>query len=151
VPFLIYKYYHFSLCQISVISITKRSQLPRHSIFHAISSNLFSRTINMAQNATMVWNSNGLAPNITNLDQCTLALCDIKQWGSVNYLPSLTANAIYGGLFAIFFCIHLIFVCIYRTWSYSAPMCLGLTLEVLGYFGRLAMHYNIFNTNLFLV
>ncbi|KAG0649575.1 Himeic acid A biosynthesis cluster [Hyphodiscus hymeniophilus] len=64
----------------------------------------------------------GIASNISNIDQCTPALCDINLYGTVNYIPSL-----------------------------PVAMSFGLILEVLGYIGRLSMHYNVFNENLFLI
>ena len=94
----------------------------------------------------------GVAPNISFIEtQCTPALCNITMYGTVTYVPSLWSNLIYGLLFALFLFVQLIFVCVYRTWSYSFAMSAGLVLEIVGYYGRIAMHYNVFNTNLFLM
>jgi hypothetical protein len=94
----------------------------------------------------------GIAPNISFIEtQCTPALCNVTMYGTVTYVPTLWGNLIYLALFALFLFVQLIFVCIYRTWSYSFAMSAGLFLEVIGYYGRIAMHYNVFNTNNFLV
>lgn len=94
----------------------------------------------------------GIAPNISFIEtQCTPSLCNITLYGTMTYLPSLESNLIYCLLFALFLFINVVFVCIYRTWSYSVAIAAGLVLEIVGYYGRLAMHFNIFNMNLFLM
>ncbi|TAQ90541.1 hypothetical protein B7494_g1120 [Chlorociboria aeruginascens] len=93
----------------------------------------------------------GIAHNITNVSQCNVQLCDIKLWGQVQYVPSLFGNVLYLAIFALFLCTQLIQVYFYRTWSYTFAMFAGLLLEVLGYYGRIEMHNNIFESNPFLL
>ena len=142
---------NFSFLLSDLCHLNDKKDRISHSIPNFLSSlNLLSKTLNMSQNLTGL-GLPGIASNISNIDQCTPALCDIYLWGTVTYVPSLPANAIYAVLFALILCVQMIYVCIYRTWSYSIAMSFGLILEILGYIGRLAMHYNVFNENLFLV
>jgi len=92
----------------------------------------------------------GIAANITYISQCTPKLCDMK-YATMAYVPNLYANEIYLATFAIFLVIQLVMVLPYRTWSFTAMMFFGLVLECIGYWGRLAMHFNIFLSTPFLM
>jgi hypothetical protein len=93
------------------------------------------------------------------LNNSTLAIwpfCDLQttcnlQFASVEYFPSLSGNVIYGGIFVLLALIQLVQGIRYRTWSFLFLMLLGLILEVLGYVGRLGLHYNPFLKNPFLL
>ncbi|KAH8598954.1 RTA1 like protein-domain-containing protein [Bisporella sp. PMI_857] len=92
----------------------------------------------------------GIAANITFLSDCTPKLCDMK-YATMDYRPNLIANEIYLAFFALFLVIQVIMVCPFRTWSYTAMMFLGLALECIGYWGRIAMYFNIFMSTPFLI
>lgn len=143
-PFPVYKYFTI-LLSIRYLSIDLSSQI---NVFPQI---FFSTTAKMSQNISAL-HLPGIAPNISFIEtQCTPALCNVTMYGTVTYIPSLYGNLIYGALFALFLVVQLIFVCIYRTWSYSFAMSAGLFLEIIGYYGRIAMHDNVFNVNYFLM
>jgi uncharacterized membrane protein len=93
----------------------------------------------------------GVASNITYLLQCTPALCDMSTYATVTYVPNLVWNEVYLGIFATLLLIQLIMVCFWRTWSYTTMMFFGLLLECIGYYGRILMHKNIFDSNPFLM
>lgn len=82
--------------------------------------------------------------------QCTLALCPIES-AFVSYDPSLTGNIFYAALFGILLVAQLGLGFRYRTWSFMSGMCAGLLLEVVGYAGRIMMHYDPFSNNNFLM
>ncbi|KAG9244915.1 RTA1 like protein-domain-containing protein [Calycina marina] len=92
----------------------------------------------------------GIAANITYLSDCTPKLCDMK-YATMEYVPNVYANELYLALFAIFLVVQLIMVFPYHTWSYTFMMFLGSILECVGYWGRLAMHFNIFMETPFLI
>lgn len=92
----------------------------------------------------------GVASNITYLLQCTPTLCDMK-YATVTYVPNLVWNESYLGIFAFVLIAQIIMVFFYRTWSYTSFMFCGLALECIGYYGRIAMHKNIFDTTPFLM
>ncbi|RVX72385.1 hypothetical protein B0A52_03573 [Exophiala mesophila] len=65
-------------------------------------------------------------------------------WGYVNYLPSIAANVVFVVLFAIGLIAQAVLCFRLRTWGFSIAMLLGITLEVIGYGGRIGMHYDVF-------
>ena len=82
---------------------------------------------------------------------CTPATCSVKDCGQINYIPNLGANAFYMTVFLLLL-ISQIFLCArYKTWGFLIGMFGGITLEVLGYGGRIWLHNNIFNFNGFLL
>jgi len=89
-------------------------------------------------------------PNLNNADGCTLATCPIE-YATVDYDPTLAGNALFLALFGLFLFIQTFQLWRYRTWSYSIAMMSGLLLEVVGYVGRVMMHYNPFLPNPFLM
>jgi hypothetical protein len=99
----------------------------------------------------MEWNSTNF--NQTLLDDpdlCTLDTCPLDL-AYVEYIPSLAGNALYLALFAIILLIQGGLGVYYKTWTYMIAMCAGLLLEVLGYAGRIQMHYNPFPEEPFLL
>lgn len=84
-------------------------------------------------------------------DNCAQYHECIVAWGYLNYLPNVAANAIF---IAIFF-IGLIAQCFlgwrHRTWGYTIAMLIGTILEVVGYGGRIGLHYDVFIDSWFIM
>lgn len=83
-------------------------------------------------------------------DECTLQTCCLDR-GSVNYLPSLAGNIIYLAIFAVLMITQAFLGIRYKTWGFMVGMVVGTLGEVVGYGGRVWMHYSIFAQNPFLV
>ncbi|KAI9654627.1 MAG: hypothetical protein M1821_005834 [Bathelium mastoideum] len=82
---------------------------------------------------------------------CTPAICSVPDCGQIKYIPTIGGNATYLAIFVLLLIAQL-FLCIrYKTWGFLVGMFGGLTLEVLGYGGRVWLHDNIFNFNAFLL
>lgn len=81
---------------------------------------------------------------------CTLSLCPLD-YAFVRYDPSLGGNIFYAILFGVLLLAQLALGIRYRTWSFMGSMCGGLVLEVVGYAGRVLMHYDPFSNNNFLM
>ncbi|KAF4761369.1 hypothetical protein N7455_012618 [Penicillium solitum] len=82
-------------------------------------------------------------------DYCTLAICPITE-AHVEYVPSLAGNAFYLAVFAVLLVAQVVLGIRYRTWGYLGGLFGGLVLEIIGYAGRLQMHYNPFLFNPYL-
>ncbi|KAH8883783.1 putative RTA1 domain protein [Thozetella sp. PMI_491] len=83
-------------------------------------------------------------PRITvPYSQCTLELCPIEA-AQLPYAPNLAGNVLYLGIFGTCLVGNLALGLWFRTWGYLVAMSLGTLLEVLGYVGRVQMHYNPF-------
>jgi hypothetical protein len=89
-------------------------------------------------------------PNVANIYECTLSTCPISL-ANVNYDPSLAGNALFLAIFALLLVIQAFQTFRYRTWSFSCAMMSGLVLEIIGYLGRVQMHFNPFDANPFLM
>ncbi|CRL21241.1 RTA1 like protein [Penicillium camemberti] len=76
-------------------------------------------------------------------DYCTLATCPLTE-AYVEYVPSLAGNAFYLAVFAVLLVAQIVLGIRYRTWGYLGGLFGGLVLEVIGYAGRLQIHYNPF-------
>jgi len=76
-------------------------------------------------------------------DECTLSTCPLAE-AQVNYIPSLAGNAFFLAIFGLLLLLHVGLGVRYRTWGVLVVMFGGNVLEVLGYFGRVMMHYNPF-------
>jgi len=76
-------------------------------------------------------------------DDCTLELCPIIA-AQLPYDPNLAGNVLYLSIFSACLVINAVLGVWFRTWSYMIAMLLGCFLEVLGYIGRIQMHYNPF-------
>jgi hypothetical protein len=85
----------------------------------------------------------GLPVPTVPYDQCTLQLCPIVD-AQITYAPNLAGNVLYLSIFSFCLVCNLILGLWYRTWGYLVAMILGCTLEILGYVGRIQMHYNPF-------
>lgn len=82
-------------------------------------------------------------------DYCTLDLCPMSE-AYVFYVPSLAGNALYAAIFGLLLAAQLVLGIRYKTWGFMAGLCGGLILEVIGYAGRIQMHYNPFRFDPFL-
>jgi hypothetical protein len=89
--------------------------------------------------------------NYTILQQdCTLQTCCLNQ-GTVNYIPTLAGSITYTAIFVLLLTSQLGLCLWYRTWTFMIGMIFGLICEILGYAGRIWMHYRIFDMNPFLM
>jgi hypothetical protein len=89
-------------------------------------------------------------PRVNNNLGCTIGTCPLTD-ATILYIPSLGGNAFYLAAFALIFFIQAFQLWRYRTWSFSCSMMVGLVLEVVGYVGRVQMHFNPFLPNPFLM
>ena len=88
-------------------------------------------------------------PTITvPYDQCTLELCPIAA-AQLPYVPNLAGNALYLSIFSTCLVANAVFGIWYRTWGYMVSMMIGCMLEIIGYTGRVQMHFNPFPQNPF--
>jgi hypothetical protein len=81
-------------------------------------------------------------------DECTLQTCPIAE-AQLPYAPNLAGNVLYLAIFSFCLLFNLIVGVWSRTWGYMVAMSIGCLLEVLGYVGRVQMHYNPFPQNPF--
>ena len=81
---------------------------------------------------------------------CTLQTCSVST-GTVPYQPNVGGNAFYATLFATFLVIQLYLGIRTKTWSFTVPMLFGLILEIAGYIGRILLHDNPWDFNLFIL
>lgn len=89
-------------------------------------------------------------PQMNNVGGCTLETCPLSM-ASVHYDPSLVANTFFLTFFAGMLLIQAIQAWQFKTWSYSIAIMSGLVLEIIGYVGRIQMHFNPFDPNPFLM
>src|ERR1700761_7880325 len=82
---------------------------------------------------------------------CTVQTCSVKEYGQIQYIPTLAGNAIYAGIFAVLLVSQLVLGVRYKTWGYLAGLVFGLALEIVGYAGRIMLHNDIFDKNAFIV
>ncbi|KAF7552550.1 hypothetical protein G7Z17_g4242 [Cylindrodendrum hubeiense] len=75
---------------------------------------------------------------------CTLDLCPIE-WSVYKYQPNLAANIIFIVIYAIAMGVHVYLGFRWRAWWYMVFMMLGCIVEIIGYIGRILMHYNPFS------
>jgi hypothetical protein len=83
-------------------------------------------------------------------NQCTLDTCPVAA-AQLPYAPNLAGNALFLSIFCISLLANLVLGIWCRTWGYLVAMVLGCVLEVLGYVGRVQMHYNPFPEDPFLL
>ncbi|RAL58755.1 hypothetical protein DID88_009170 [Monilinia fructigena] len=91
--------------------------------------------------------------NITllmNPHLCTLDTCDLSL-ASFEYLPTVAGNTIYAVVFGILLFAQLGLGIKFKTWGYMVAMIFGLILEIVGYIGRILLHYSPFDNNDFLM
>ncbi|KAK9329094.1 RTA1 like protein-domain-containing protein, partial [Lipomyces starkeyi] len=79
---------------------------------------------------------------------CTLQTCTLAQ-AHFTYLPNLCGNSFYAAWFGLLVILQILLLVRYRIWGYSVAMFGGLVLEILGYVGRIQMHFNPFTRNPF--
>jgi len=89
--------------------------------------------------------SSGLPPTF-----CTLETCSRDQ-SFLNYSPNLAGNVLYLTVFAALLLAQTGLGFWYRTWGFLIGMFTGLTLEVVGYAGRLILRKNPFLIGNFLL
>lgn len=58
------------------------------------------------------------------------------------YYPNLGVNALYLAIFSFLLLLNVVYVLRYRLWTYAFAVSASCLLELLGYVGRVAMHYN---------
>ena len=84
-------------------------------------------------------------------ENCTYETCSVEDYGQIRYIPSLAGNAFYVALFALFLIVQLFLGVRYRTWGFLVGMFGGLALEIVGYLGRILLHFNVFDFNNFII
>lgn len=89
-------------------------------------------------------------PRVNNNADCTLATCSLSN-GPIDYDPTLVGNTLYLAIFGLILIVQVFQLFCYRTWSFSCAMISGLVLEVIGYLGRVQMHFNPFQPNPYLM
>jgi hypothetical protein len=90
-------------------------------------------------------------PQMNNVGGCTLDTCTLSM-ATVHYDPSLVANSFFlSNILRRHLLIQAIQAWQFRAWSYSMSIMSGLVLEIVGYVGRVQMHFNPFNPNPFLM
>jgi hypothetical protein len=82
---------------------------------------------------------------------CTLATCSVKEYGQIQYIPTLAGNAIYAGIFGVLLACQIFLGVRHKTWGYLVGMVFGLLLEIVGYVGRIMLNDNIFDKNSFII
>jgi hypothetical protein len=82
------------------------------------------------------------SPNF-RLSDCTLSTCPI-QWAELLYDPSLAGNVLFLSIFSLLLTLQVILGWYYRTTGMTVAISIGLALEIVGYTGRILMHYNPF-------
>lgn len=84
--------------------------------------------------------------------KCTLDTCPLTwKQAHFNFVPSLSGNIVLVAVFGLILLAQLGLGIRYKTWGFLAGMIGGLTLEVVGYTGRVLMHNNPFIKTPFLM
>ncbi|KAK0653654.1 Sphingoid long-chain base transporter RSB1 [Lasiodiplodia hormozganensis] len=89
-------------------------------------------------------------PNFDPGDYCTLDLCPLD-FANFTYVPTLAGNLTYLAIFGVLLIAQCILALRYKTWGFLVGMFGGLLLEILGYVGRVQLHYNPFPFDPFLM
>ena len=97
----------------------------------------------------------GLPPNfnltlVNNTDLCTFQTCPLIL-AHVLYIPNLAGNVLYLVIFGLAIVAQVFLAIKYMTPGYGIAVFGGLLLEVVGYAGRIQMHYNPFKQAQFLM
>ncbi|KAH7039905.1 putative RTA1 domain protein [Microdochium trichocladiopsis] len=82
-------------------------------------------------------------------ETCTLETCPIE-YAQITYTPSLGGNIAYAVILGLILVAQLGLGIRYKTWGFMVGMVGGLALEVVGYAGRIPLHYNPFKFDPFL-
>lgn len=137
------------------LGLTSRAQLRLHvnrfqRNFRSTLSSLLPRH-NTFNRQPLLITMPDVACNYTILQQdCTLQTCCLNQ-GTVNYIPTLAGNITYAAIFVPLLALQLGLCLWYRTWTFMVGMVCGLLCEIIGYAGRIWMHYSIFDMSPFLM
>ncbi|KAK9250323.1 RTA1 like protein-domain-containing protein [Lipomyces tetrasporus] len=83
-------------------------------------------------------------------EDCTLQTCTLAQ-AHFTYVPSLAGNAFFVGWFSLLIVLQVLLVIKYKIWGYFVAMSGGISLEILGYIGRIQMSYNPFTMSPYLL
>ena len=81
---------------------------------------------------------------------CTVETCPLS-CAQVEYLPTLTGNAIYAAAFGLLLLAQLGLGIKCKSWGFMVGMTCGLVSELVGYAGRIMLHDNPFNFNNFIM
>ena len=81
---------------------------------------------------------------------CTVGTCPLS-CAQVDYIPTLVGNTVYAAAFGILLIVQIGLGIKYKTWGFMVGMICGLLIEVVGYAGRILLHYNPFNFNNFIM
>lgn len=82
-------------------------------------------------------------------EYCTLGTCPLSE-ANFTYVPNLAGNLIYIALFRAMLLSQVVLGIRWKTWGYQVGMFGGLALEIIGYAGRIQLHYNPFPFDPFL-
>ncbi|KAK4215380.1 sphingoid long-chain base transporter RSB1 [Rhypophila decipiens] len=94
-----------------------------------------------------------LPPNVVVFgpgSNCTVDICPL-QFSVYGYRPSLAANISLIALYAVAAVIHIYLGFRWKQWWFMACMLLGAANAIIGYIGRVMMHYNPFNFAAFML
>lgn len=83
--------------------------------------------------------------------ECTYATCSVKEDGQIEYIPTLPGNIAYAGIFFFLLMLQVFFGIRHKTWGFLVGMICGITLEIVGYAGRILLHDNVFEKNYFII
>jgi hypothetical protein len=83
-------------------------------------------------------------------ESCTIGTCSLDFAYSA-YQPTFLGNLVYAIVFSICLIAHVIYGFRNRTWGFTACFFCGLVLEIIGYTGRMLMHYNPFKQTNFML
>jgi len=95
--------------------------------------------------------SNSTANPSFDPENCTYATCSVKEYGQLQYIPTLAGNAIFCAIFAIALLGQLYYGIRKRTWGYLVAMLGGCALEIIGYIARIMLNDNVFDNNYFII
>ncbi|KAF4627221.1 hypothetical protein G7Y89_g10936 [Cudoniella acicularis] len=80
---------------------------------------------------------------VNSSQECTLDTCSITQ-AQYLYDPSLSGNAFLASFFGLLLIFQLFLGIYYRTIGFCIATSIGFVLEIIGYIGRVQMHFNPF-------
>jgi hypothetical protein len=75
---------------------------------------------------------------------CTIDTCPVE-WSLYGFQPSLVANIVFPAVFAVIAVVHAYLGWKWRSWGFMTGMLLGCVAEIIGYVGRIMLHYNPFS------
>ncbi|KAB8337086.1 hypothetical protein FH972_021390 [Carpinus fangiana] len=84
-----------------------------------------------------------------NQELCNLSICPLD-FAHFTYIPTLAGNVVYLAIFALLLTPQVFLGIRGKTWGYMVGMVCGLILEIIGYAGRVQMHFNPFPSAPFL-